>query len=218
MNIRRFFCSKIYYTTESKVKSFWHDIPLRTAQNYNMVIEIASGDQTIREMSIKEVNNPILIKKPKPLPPKTDYPIRVRDYSRDPVMNYGFFPHTYSSKDKIYRDLYSGDGDPLDVIEIGGPTCYKAGDIIEVKLIGSFCLIDQGEVDWKVIVTNITNKENIDHDRIKKVMKWFKIFKTFYGKKENTILEDKFFDVEESMKVIEECHQDYINFIKTLKI
>jgi inorganic pyrophosphatase len=176
-----------------------------------MVIEIPASCKIIREMNIKEQDNPILIKKPKPLPPKTEYPIKVRDYTRDPIMNYGFFPQTYSSKDKKYRGLYNGDGDPLDVIELGGSTNNKPGDVIQVKLLGSFCLIDQGEIDWKVIVTNVLNDNTVDSEKIVKVMKWFKIFKTFYGKKENTILEnDKLFDINETIKVIEECHNDYL--------
>jgi inorganic pyrophosphatase len=217
MYIRRFFCEKIYYTVEGVNKSFWHDIPLKNGDTYNMVIEINALNRTIREMTTKEINNPILLKKPKPLPPKTEYPIKLRDYNKDPAMNYGFFPQTYSSKDKIYRGLYCGDGDPLDVIELGGPTNYKPGDVIQVKLLGSFCLIDQGEVDWKVVVTNVLNRDNVSFEKIKKVMKWFKMFKTFYGKKENTILEnDKFFNIEESEKVIEECHLDYLDYKRNI--
>ena len=43
-----------------------------------MVIEIPAKNRTIREMTTKEINNPILVKKPKPLPIQTEYPIRIK--------------------------------------------------------------------------------------------------------------------------------------------
>ena len=205
---------RIYLKDKNVIKSFWHDVNLRDNGLYNMVIEIPAFSKIRFEMSTIEDYNPIKIKHSKKIPVNTEYPVRIRNYDEDPVCNYGFFPQTYSSKEKKYRNNFVGDGDPLDVIEIGGPFNKNPGDIIQVKLIGSFCLIDQGEVDWKIVVAN--TKEIVSKDKypeiINHTMHWFKIFKTFFGKKENIILDDnKFFSMEETIEIIEECHKDYFN-------
>lgn len=46
-----------------------------------------------------------------------------------------------------------GDNDPVDIVEIGTRK-FNIGDVFEAKVLGAFCLIDQGEVDWKVILLN----------------------------------------------------------------
>ena len=43
--------------------------------------------------------------------------------------------------------------DPLDVLDVSG-TVRKFGEIFQGKVLGSFCLIDQGEIDWKVILVD----------------------------------------------------------------
>ena len=45
--MRRFFCDKIYYKVDNKVKSFWHDIPLKSGDFYNMVIEIPAKNRKL---------------------------------------------------------------------------------------------------------------------------------------------------------------------------
>ena len=37
----------------------------------------------------------------------------------------------------------------MDLVELS-ETALKIGDIIKVRVLGSFGLIDQGEIDWKV--------------------------------------------------------------------
>lgn len=43
-----------------------------------------------------------------------------------------------------------GDNDPVDVVEIGS-TQLKMGGIYKVKPLGVYAMIDDGELDWKVI-------------------------------------------------------------------
>jgi inorganic pyrophosphatase len=204
---------KIYLKIKNDLKSFWHDVPLNEGPGvFNMVIEIPASSKLKLEMSTKEQLNPLISKPSKKITKQPEFPVRERDYSKDPICNYGFFPQTYSSKETKYRNLYKGDGDPLDVVEMGGPFNQKAGDIIQVKLLGCFCLIDQGEVDWKIVVANIKSlHENKSlEESIKHMMHWFKIFKTFEGKKENFLLDDeKFFNLKETNEVIESSHKEY---------
>lgn len=42
-----------------------------------------------------------------------------------------------------------GDGDPIDVCEIGEAVGY-IGQVKQVKVLGTLALLDEGETDWKV--------------------------------------------------------------------
>lgn len=43
-----------------------------------------------------------------------------------------------------------GDNDPVDVVEIG-PVAHKRGGVYKIKAVGVLAMIDDGELDWKVI-------------------------------------------------------------------
>lgn len=73
--------------------------------------------------------------------------------------NYGAFPQTWENPAIIDPDTKcKGDLDPMDVCEIGGKT-YKTGDVIQVKVLGTWAMIDEGETDWKVLVIDVTDAE-----------------------------------------------------------
>ena len=66
-------------------------------------------------------------------------------------------------------------------------------------------------------MSNVLNKETVPEEKIIKVMRWFKIFKSFYGKKENTILENNQYHSKlDSEKVIEGCNNYYIDYKRNL--
>lgn len=46
-----------------------------------------------------------------------------------------------------------GDNDPVDVVEIGS-SALEQGGVYRVKVLGVFAMIDDGELDWKVIAIN----------------------------------------------------------------
>ena len=46
-----------------------------------------------------------------------------------------------------------GDNDPVDVVEIGSEQ-LKMGGVYRVKPLGVYAMIDDGELDWKVIAIN----------------------------------------------------------------
>ena len=43
-----------------------------------------------------------------------------------------------------------GDNDPVDVVEIGSQRC-EMGGVYAVKPLGVYAMVDDGEVDWKVV-------------------------------------------------------------------
>ena len=109
---------------------------------------------------------------------------------------YGCFPQTFA-----------GDNDPLDMILLTNKK-YKILDVVEVQPIGVIKTIDNGEQDDKVLV--IPADETIEHlDKIEK--KVFKFLKTYKGRKANTEIFDKVFDVEEAIKVIKEAQTSNLN-------
>jgi inorganic pyrophosphatase len=201
-----------------KKASFWHDINYINNEDnsFNMIIEVPRGETAKMEMS-KESFNPIKQDTKKNKITKEEY---LRYYKMTPTFNYGFLPQTWENNKVKYFDNYYGDNDPLDLIEISTHKRYHIGQIVRVYPIGSFCLIDQNEVDWKIIVVNTSElsrensnnyliQENVLH-RIREIQQWFKLYKIYEGKIENTIYDnDKIYNKEETLKVILENHNHY---------
>lgn len=44
-----------------------------------------------------------------------------------------------------------GDDDPIDICDLS-KKMKQPGEVFRGKVLGSFCLIDQGEIDWKIFV------------------------------------------------------------------
>ena len=203
---------RIFLTKNAKKISYWHDIPYHHDNfTYNMVIEIPIHTRIKYEMCKDEEFNPIKADTKK----NTEGIVEVRKYGIDPIFNYGFIPQTWENNKKKYRNTYIGDNDPLDVVEIGGQNNYMPGDVIKVRILGSFCLIDEGEVDWKIMVINEKHMENLSKldfaTQFKLIQTWFRTYKTYEGKKENEILDNnRYFNAGETKEIIEECHQEYL--------
>jgi len=155
------FTRKIYLLDSAKNKiSFWNSIPLKPEDSsydsdvFNAVIEIPKWNIAKMELNKEEKLHPITqdTRKNKFDKSKTE----LRYYAQFPLFNYGFFPQTWENSILTHSDIenLSGDGDPLDLIEISDET-LNIGSIHKVKVLGTLCLIDEGEVDWKVICTNV---------------------------------------------------------------
>ncbi|EGC30976.1 hypothetical protein DICPUDRAFT_8867, partial [Dictyostelium purpureum] len=174
-----------------KQVSPWHSIPLRPNQqsdNFNCVIEMPKGTTEKMEVSTKELLNPI----------KQDTKNgQLRYIKHGPIpYNYGMFPRTWENPNTPDETTkIPGDNDPIDVIEISD-TPVPMGSIIEVKVLGAFSLIDQGETDWKVITVQ---KNNVNFEKIKnlddlekkmpgtlnKIQEFYKNYKVCEGKEPN---------------------------------
>lgn len=242
-NCKTDFDFKVFLFQDENCKeksSFLHDIPYKNPdKTFNFVYEVPYGETAKMEMS-KEKYNPIHQDTKKNKLTNQKY---LRYYKLTPLFNYGFIPQTWEDPTIKFRNQYEGDNDPVDVIELSisnkiseisdrnninlsiNNSRNSIGDVSRIHVIGSFCLIDQDEVDWKILGINadICDREKalkwIDHEenkiRLNNIMKWFKIYKTFEGKKENIILDnDKIFSPEETLEIIEENHKSY----KKLKI
>ena len=179
---------RIFFFKDTQRISPWHDIPYKSVGShtkrgeYTCVIEIPKETEHKLEMCKKDPLNPIRhdLTRDGDLR-KYPYPIR---------WNYGFIPQTWedpSFMEKDVENLY-GDDDPIDVVEIGS-VIHNSGDIVRVKVLGAFSMIDDGELDWKIVVVDssdpiaslIDSDEDvetyIDASTLHDIKEWFRNYK-----------------------------------------
>jgi inorganic pyrophosphatase len=161
------------------------------------------------EVATKELANPIAqdVKKGK-----------LRDYHGPIFWNYGCLPQTWEDPTAEHPTLkVLGDNDPIDVVEIGS-SALSMGSVHAVKPLGVLAMIDDGELDWKVIAICASDPlaENM-HDITDVpvavqagIREWFRWYKTPDDKPLNAFgFDEQFLDKQEAIKVIEETHESW---------
>lgn len=146
--------------------------------------------------------------------------LRVYKYGPS-IVNYGAIPQTWEDPGSIHPDLnVGGDGDPIDVTEIGSKE-MPFGAVYPVKVLGALALLDDGEIDWKVIAINlndpladkINSVEDVEEympGRISEVREWFRLYKTAEGKGENEYgFDGEAQNLSATSNVIMENHQSW---------
>lgn len=211
--------------TGKKVVLYFHDIPLgldaerRTA---SMVVEVPRWLNAKFEINTKMPGNPIVqdVKKGQVRFVRNLFPYH--GY----IHNYGAFPQTWEDPTVKHDvdDLY-GDGDPLDVCEIGSEV-LPTGSVKQVRILGSLALVDDGELDWKVIVVNVDDplaSEVYDiHDVFVKcpglleaTRQWFQDYKLPDGKPQNKFaLSGAYRNLRETVDTILECHDAWRRLVE----
>jgi len=176
-----------------KAVSAMHDIPMTASPGvYNMVVEVPRWSNAKIEIDLKSGLNPLKqdVKKGKLRYVANCFP------HHGYIWNYGAIPQTW--EDPNHTDASTnckGDNDPIDVCEIG-QNIHARGSVIQVKVLGVFAMIDEGETDWKVIAIDVNDPlaENLndinDVDKVmpgflKATVEWFKIYKMPDGKPAN---------------------------------
>jgi len=198
---------RLKFKDESGDISPWHDIPLKDGDNYNMIVEIPKMTKAKMEVATKEEKNPIAqdIKKG-----------NLRDYHGPIFWNYGCLPQTWEDPNEKHPELgFFGDDDPIDVVEIGSSS-LEMGSVKTVKALGVLAMIDDGELDWKVLAISTDDplaKEYNDIDDVPDSVKdgvreWFRWYKTPDDKPINEFgFDEKYLNVAKTEEVIEETHQ-----------
>lgn len=196
-------------SSSSTTISPWHDIPLTSdnGKSYNMVVEIPKMTKAKMEVATKEAFNPIAqdIKKGK-----------LRDYHGPIFWNYGCFPQTWEDPTVQHPELQVfGDNDPIDVVEIGS-NALTMGSVKPVKVLGVLAMIDDGELDWKVVAIATDDPladeyNDIDDvpDSVKAgIREWFRWYKTPDDKPLNGFgFDEKFLDAAMAKEVIAETNE-----------
>lgn len=215
---------RMFITNSDVPISPFHDIPLlANADNkiYNMVVEIPRWSNAKMEIATKEPLNPI----------KQDTKKDVLRYVKNCfphkgyIWNYGALPQTWEDPNHLDDSTgCRGDNDPIDVCEIGDKV-HKRGAVIQVKVLGVFALVDEGETDWKVIAIDVNDPlakqlndiEDVDRLKtglLKATHEWFKIYKVPDGKPENKFAFDgKPKDKSFAEKVIVQTHEHWKKLI-----
>lgn len=207
---------KQYATIDGKVASYFHDVPLQFDENTktaNMVVEIPRWTNGKFEISTTLPGNPIVqdVKKGKVRFVKNLFP------NHGYIHNYGAFPQTWEDPTTLNEELQLyGDNDPLDVCEIGA-NIGATGEIKRVRILGSLALIDDGELDWKIIAIDVNDPLSHElhdiHDVFVKcpglletLRQWFKDYKLPDGKPENKFaFNGAYRSQEETIEVVKEC-------------
>jgi inorganic pyrophosphatase len=84
-------------------------------------------------------------------------------------------------KNKLNPKKIFGDGDPLDIFLIhSDKTKFKTGSFIQVEVLGIIPMIDDGEIDWKILAKLPTDPANYQGN-IKNYINWFKYYKGKYA-------------------------------------
>ncbi|KAH3685046.1 hypothetical protein WICPIJ_003983 [Wickerhamomyces pijperi] len=211
-----------------QIGSYFHDIPLNltsTSPNSfscSAVIEIPRYSNAKFEINKKQPFNPITqdIKKGKPRFMKNLFPYK--GY----LTNYGSIPQTWD--DPTTKDPETGlfgDNDPLDIVEIGSAVA-KVGDVNEVKILGALALIDDGELDWKIIGINVNDEMSLKLNDIEDIevvcpglltgiKQWFKDYKIPDGKPANEFaFGGEFLGRDKAVQVIKHSHDYWRNLIQ----
>lgn len=212
------FGSLDYKLSHKDYDSMWHDIPLKPSGEddavINFVTEIPLHMTAKMEVQKALPNNPISQDSNKDGSP------RYYIYGT-PFFNYGFVPQTWedpSLKDSLGN---GGDNDPLDVIEIGSKR-LEMGSLNKCRVLGHLELIDEGEMDNKVIcialsdpdsnsIQSIGDLERIKPGTIDRLRDWLKRYKTAEGKGVNSLASENPTTVREAMAIIDETHNRWKN-------
>lgn len=204
---------RLTFKSAGRTISPWHDIALRNENgHYNFVVEIPMYSTAKMEVSKTERNNPIMQDS------KNDKP-RYYTYGV-PFFNYGLLPRTWEDVDHVDPETKAkGDGDPIDVIELGhGP--LPMGSVVPVKVLGSMALIDEGETDHKIIALRVTDPiansvdsvydlEKYRPGVVSQLVDWLKNYKTSDGKGVNKLKQEEPTTADEAVQIIEEVHGFY---------
>jgi inorganic pyrophosphatase len=167
----------------------WHDVPVgdNKPDVINGIIEIPKNTRAKYELD-KESG---MLKLDRVLYAAMYYPA-----------NYGFIPQTFCD-----------DGDPLDILILSQidivPMC-----IVEAKVLGVMRMLDQGEMDDKIIavaandmsVNHLHNIEDLPPHTLKELRNFFEDYKKLENKE---VVVEEFQNRETALQIIEQSIVDY---------
>merc|ERR1719311_458408 len=203
------------FKRDGAVISPWHDIPLEAGNGlYNMLTEIPKMILKKMEIDTKAEGNPIKQDEKKG---------KARLYHGPIFWNYGCLPQTWEDPNvKGNADVGGafGDDDPVDVVEIGAAS-LEMGSVVPVKPLGVLSMIDDGELDWKVIAISASDEHAKDINDVGDIEKfypgtvsgireWFRWYKTPDDKPVNGFgHNEEALNAAKAVEVIKETNEHY---------
>jgi len=209
-----------FFAKDGTPVSPFHDIPLWADESKkiaNFVLEIPKGTQPKLEISKADYLNPI----------KQDVKNgKLRYVAYKYPFNYGAFPQTWENPAFVHPDTKAkGDMDPLDVVDLS-EAVGKTGDVRQVKILGTYAMIDEGETDWKVVVIDVNDPkanelndiadiEKVLPGKMNEVFTFLRDYKIPDGKPANTFAYDgELKNREFALKIVEENNHEWNTLIK----
>ena len=109
-----------------------------------------------------------------------------------------------------------GDNDPLDVIEIGAKQ-LPMGSVIPVKILGCLELVDQGEVDHKILalsmddgdaekIHSVSDLQSVKPGVLDALVDWLTKYKIPEGKSENVFSHARHTSADAAVEIVAETH------------
>ncbi|OMO57475.1 Inorganic pyrophosphatase [Corchorus olitorius] len=211
---------RVFLVDQSGKKvSPWHDIPLHLGNGvFNFVVEIPKDTSAKMEVATDELYTPIKQDTKKG---------KLRYYPYTINWNYGLFPQTWEDPSFSNPEIEGayGDNDPVDVVEIGERQ-RKIGQILKVKPLAALAMIDEGELDWKIVAISLDDPRAPlvnDVDDVEKhfpgtllaIRDWFRDYKIPDGKPANKFaLGNKAANKDYALKVINETNDSWAKLVK----
>lgn len=185
---------------------------------FNFIVEIPKESSAKMEVATDEIFTPIKQDTKKG---------KLRYYPYNINWNYGLLPQTWEDPSFANPDVDGafGDNDPVDVVEIG-QTRGNIGQLMKVKPLGCLAMIDEGELDWKIVAISLDDpKASLvnDIDDVEKhfpgtltaIRDWFRDYKIPDGKPANNFgLGNKAANKAYALKVITETNESWANLVK----
>lgn len=215
---------KLYLKNENmEIISPWNDIPFKTGtentNEFRCVVEIPKDSIYKLEMAKHIQNNPITH--------DTNKDNSIRTFPFPIKWNYGFIPQTWEDPNYKIKNLnnLSGDNDPVDIIILGDEV-YSVGTVLDIKVIGAYAMIDNNEVDYKVIAidskqtdaykinTDSDVRKFLDINSINEIKEWFLAYKpdsnppVYFGYDESLL------SISETIKMIDDTHEQWLKLHK----
>ncbi|XP_059289845.1 soluble inorganic pyrophosphatase 6, chloroplastic-like, partial [Lycium ferocissimum] len=202
-----------------KKVSPWHDIPLHLGDGvFNFIAEIPKESSAKMEVATDELYTPIKQDTKKG---------KLRYYPYNILWNYGLLPQTWEDPSLANAEVEGafGDNDPVDVVEIGESRA-KIGQVLKVKPLAALAMIDEGELDWKLVaislddpraslVNNIDDVEKHFPGTLTAIRDWFRDYKIPDGKPANKFgLGNKPVNKDYALKVITENNESWEKLVK----
>ncbi|CAI0393566.1 unnamed protein product [Linum tenue] len=211
---------RVFFVDHSGKKvSPWHDVPLQLGDGvYNFIVEIPKESSAKMEVATDEPFTPIKQDTKKG---------KLRYYPYNINWNYGLLPQTWEDPSFANNEVDGafGDNDPVDVVEIGERR-GEIGEILKIKPLGALAMIDEGELDWKIVAISLDDPKAAlvnDVDDVEKhfpgtltaIRDWFRDYKIPDGKPANKFgLGNKAANKDYALKVIKETNESWVKLVK----
>mmetsp|Transcript_19171 Transcript_19171/g.55038 ORF Transcript_19171/g.55038 Transcript_19171/m.55038 type:complete len:553 (+) Transcript_19171:97-1755(+) len=149
---------------------------------------------------------------------------RLASFGRPVPFNYGCLPQTYRDPGKVC-DIVSapGDDDPLDIFDLS-ESVVGVGEVVQCRVLGAVCLIDEGQADWKILAVNtehdgplseartVDDVERIAPGRVQECLQWMDDFKQS-NSADSAKLDFTIYGADTALKLIQADHASWKNLV-----